>query len=324
MRIAIVSSTAVESPPKRYGGLERVAYDLARDLAELGHDVTLFAKPGSQKPGAGNLVEVQDEWDALGDGFDILHSHGWKMPAWKLLHDDPNARALHTWHGENLGLRFPNLPRLNLVGISKFQADMLSAWTGRDVPYVYNGVDLDLYPLYTGERGPDPIYINRVSPEKGLHVAALACNRAGLGLDIVGTERLVRDPEYVGWMMRQCDGVRFRFWGEVGHEVKLELLQRARCLVWATPGWEEPFGLGPCEAMAVGTPVVALRRGALNETIREGGILVDSIGDLEYAIGEASRIAPEACRANAERFSIRRMTEGYLGLYQRLLENGGW
>jgi len=54
--------------------------------------------------------------------------------------------------------------------------------------------------------------------------------------------------------------------GEVGGQQKLDLLMRARCLIFPIQ-WDEPFGLVLIEAMSCGTPVVALRRGSVPELV---------------------------------------------------------
>ena len=110
-------------------------------------------------------------------------------------------------------------------------------------------------------------------------------------------------------------GDDIEYLGEVSHEEKVRLLQRARCTLFPI-AWEEPFGLVMIESMACGTPVVATRFGAVPEVIGdggEGGIIVDDLEDMASAVAVADEIDPAACRAYAEeRFSERRMVRSYL------------
>lgn len=92
-------------------------------------------------------------------------------------------------------------------------------------------------------------------------------------------------------------------------------MQQARAFVFAA---EEDFGIVPLEAQACGTPVVALRRGGLAETIRglesasptgvffqvqTPAAIAEGIRQFEAA---RERIKPEECRENALRFSAER------------------
>ena len=86
--------------------------------------------------------------------------------------------------------------------------------------------------------------------------------------------------------------------------------------------WPEPFGLVMIEAMANGTPIIAVRRGSVPEIIDEGltGFVVDSV---ERAVAAIPRVAAldrsEVRRCFEERFSVRRMARDYIGLYDDVL-----
>ena len=86
--------------------------------------------------------------------------------------------------------------------------------------------------------------------------------------------------------------------------------------------WEEPFGLVVIEAMACGTPVVALRRGAVPELIVHGqtGIIVDDPDEMADGIAQARRLDPAMCRKHVEtNFTVEVMAEGYEEVYRRVL-----
>src|SRR5262249_9738637 len=98
------------------------------------------------------------------------------------------------------------------------------------------------------------------------------------------------------------------------------LLSAARCLL--VPSLVAETGsLVAIEALARGTPVVAFPAGALADIVEPGitGFLVSDTRDMAQAIAAATTIDPERCRAAArERFSLDRMVEQYLALYERL------
>jgi glycosyltransferase involved in cell wall biosynthesis len=110
--------------------------------------------------------------------------------------------------------------------------------------------------------------------------------------------------------------------GEADGPTKKELLAKARCLI-VPIRWEEPFGLVMVEAMACGTPVVALRRGAVPEVVADGvtGIVCDDPADLPQAIGRADELNPASCRQRAhQRFDVAVLAASYERVYRRLLD----
>jgi glycosyltransferase involved in cell wall biosynthesis len=118
----------------------------------------------------------------------------------------------------------------------------------------------------------------------------------------------------------RLDGERV-FVGAVGGLRKRVLLARARALV--VPSLiDATSSLAAMEALACGTPVIAMRRGALPEIVEHGvtGFLVDGFLDMVDAIARADTISADACRAAAERrFDGRVMNRAYLELYERIL-----
>jgi glycosyltransferase involved in cell wall biosynthesis len=79
------------------------------------------------------------------------------------------------------------------------------------------------------------------------------------------------------------------------------------------------------EAMACGTPVVAFRRGAVPEVMRDGvsGYVVDTIDGAVEATARALELPRKRCRAYFEgRFSAPRMANDYVAVYERLMAAG--
>jgi len=159
-----------------------------------------------------------------------------------------------------------------------------------------------------------------LSEEKGIHICIDLAKKHGFKLDVAGTEKLVKNPDFTARILQSMDGDQIRYWGDVGMEIKVPLLQKAKALLWQAP-WLEPLGLGVIESMACGTPVIALRMGALSETVNEGGVLIDRPSQLPEALERIEDITPEECRQNAERFSIEKSAARYLELFERLIRS---
>lgn len=329
MQIALISSGAIPTPPPagRYGGLERVVWLLACGLAAAGHEVALFAAPGSQVPPGGALIPYQrgqdiiDQHTSILAAADIVHDHGWELLSWWWAATHPTQPVVQTWHGPSLGptaqWRQPP-PSLKVVGLSRWHAWRLSAELGVDVPFIYNGVDIDAIPCRPAPQPHGPLLsLNRVDPAKGHHFARRVARHLRRPLWIAGPTTGVPDTSYVRQQLATSDGVQVRFWGDVDDETKQMLWAAASVVLWLTPGYGEPFGLGVVESLAAGVPVIAWADGSLPELVPESaGALVRNPGDVRAAWQRTRRMAPAACREAAARFSPQGMVNSYLMLYR--------
>jgi glycosyltransferase involved in cell wall biosynthesis len=77
------------------------------------------------------------------------------------------------------------------------------------------------------------------------------------------------EREYVRTLIEPRLGPDVTIFGTADATAKRNLLARAAALVFPIQ-WDEPFGMVMIEAMACGTPVVALRRGAVPEVVVDG------------------------------------------------------
>lgn len=331
MKISVISSDALPShPPGGYAGLEVITFTLAQGLAALGHAVTLFALSGSDKPNGCELIEFDSivdlgKYKELFAEQDCLTDHSWQKAIWSLRAENPQIKGIATHHAQHISYSPPPLKRPNLVGLTHFHAGMLQGMVGVPVRHVYNGIALDYYPLSRKRRSNRLLYLNRLHPEKGAHFHIALARLVGLPLDLIGTESYrFCPPEYIELILRRCDGKKYKLWGDPGQDIKVELLQKAKCLLWITPDFNEPFGMGLIESMACGTPVIALNRGSTMELIREGGVVINHWVEFRDALKKIEEITPEMCRANAEQFSVENMCQGYLRLLEEVADGGGW
>jgi glycosyltransferase involved in cell wall biosynthesis len=131
------------------------------------------------------------------------------------------------------------------------------------------------------------------------------------------------DEEYFTEAIRprlQRPGVTFV--GEINEHDKPEFLGHARALLFPID-WPEPFGLVMIEAMACGTPVIAFRRGSVEEVIDPGvtGFVVDTVDEAVEALAALETFDRTRCRAVFDRrFSAERMAREYVDVFAALAE----
>jgi glycosyltransferase involved in cell wall biosynthesis len=339
LRIGIVAPVWRPVPPERYGSIEWVVSLLADGLTELGHDVVLFASGGSFS--RARLVMTTDEpqtfkegrtlpelahtlvaWSHSGD-FDLVNDHSGLLAA--AMTDLARSPVCHTVHDpltDGLADTYRLVASLNshlrLISNSQKQRE-----PAPDLPWLANcpnALDLDAYPFAAGS-GEYLAFLGRISPEKGAAEAITVARELGVPLRIAGKMHEASERDYFTREIAPYLGDGVEYLGEVTHEEKVRLLQGARATLCPLR-WEEPFGLVMIESMACGTPVVALRRGAVEEVVAHGlsGVIVDDDVELAGGVGVAEGLSRAACRDwVAEHFSDQRMVRRYLEAYRLLL-----
>ncbi len=360
MRIALIAPIYEPCPPTGYGGIELVVSLLADRLVAAGHDVTLFATGDSrttadlrfrepkarrtlrQMPrsrsevcewqGADLAAEMLHIADALRSAseFDIIHNHaGYGGISMANLVDTPVVSTLHgPFTDDNRGF-FSVMRRHPYVAISGAQRDSGADLGLNIVGVVHNGIETSWFDREpeTPDVVPDGwwkeylLFLGRVSPEKGTHIAIEAARRTRRPLLIAGKVDIVDRAYWEEKVQPYIDGEQIVFVGEVGGERKLEVLQGALALLHPVQ-WPEPFGLVMPEAMACGTPVIAYPRGSVPEVVDEGvtGFICDDLDSLAEAVEQAHKLDPERIQAVCrERFDADHMTAGYLEVYRRIL-----
>ncbi|MDQ3810961.1 MAG: glycosyltransferase family 4 protein [Chloroflexota bacterium] len=349
MRIAQVAPPLESVPPQRYGGTERVVATLTEELVRRGHDVTLFAA-GTSRTSA-RLVPVVPNgvwhqrppykdfgpfWSItvgrvlrqVGD-FDVIHSH-LDYAGFALARAAPPP-VLSTLHGRldlpELGPVFEEFDEVPLVSISNAQREPVPRANWIDT--VYHGIDVDEY-TFRPEPGHYLAFLGRISADKGVDAAIRIAEQAGVPLRIAARMPLrhKENPEvrrdwtyYENEVQPLLQGPDVALIGQVGGSQKDAFLGNALALLFPI-NWPEPFGLVMIEALATGTPVLALARGSVPEIITHGetGFVGDSEADLVEAVARAPFIDRRRCRQEVEqRFSAAAMTEQYERVYARLV-----
>jgi glycosyltransferase involved in cell wall biosynthesis len=182
---------------------------------------------------------------------------------------------------------------------------------------VYNGIDLALYPLQRSG-GTDLIFLGRIHPDKGVHLAIEVARQSGLPLLIAG---IVQDQEYFHRQVEpHIDNEQIRYIGPVDVQGKNELFARARALLHLNT-IPERFGLVLAEANAAGVPVIAMDLGSCREVIQEGqtGFLVNNVNEAVRALERVSEIDRDECRKRVQQcFSIETMVKAYERVYSKV------
>ncbi|HLJ72788.1 MAG TPA: glycosyltransferase, partial [Roseiarcus sp.] len=250
---------------------------------------------------------------------DLVHLHGVDFGAYCPA-SGATLVTLHlplSWYDPN-SLR-PARADLWLNGVSQSQTRSAPA-EARLLPPIDNGVDVEALAARCGKRR-FVLFLGRLCPEKGAHIAIAAARRASLPLIIAGqTFRYAEHERYFAEEIRPHLGPACRFAGPLNFARKRRFLTAARCV--ALPSLvPETSSLVAMEALACGTPVVAFRAGALADIVAHGrtGFLVETAEEMAEAMIEAAALDPDTCREEARaRFSNRRMTAAYLDLYARI------
>jgi glycosyltransferase involved in cell wall biosynthesis len=336
MRIAIIAPLDIRVPPVAYGGTELVVSLLTEALVNRGHDVTLFAS-GDSVTGARlhaviphflrgtnrskALLNLLNTVSCLSqaDRFDIIHNHTGEGMATASLIKTPMLTTLHGHLDEDWRLAFSRY-RGWYNTISQSAQALLPAHEGF-AGVVYNAIDVQSYPFNAGHREPHLLFLSRMSPEKGPHLAIEVARRLGCKLVLAGNVDAVDEEFFKAVVFPQVDGDQIQYVGEADYHLKRELLAQAYCLL-APLTWSEPFGLFMAEAMACGTPVIAFGRGAAPEVVKHGatGLIVNSLEEMAEAVSRVHTIDPHRCRAHVERhFDVPIMTDRYLATYEFVL-----
>ncbi|HEX6577444.1 MAG TPA: glycosyltransferase family 4 protein [Jiangellaceae bacterium] len=342
LRVAVVAPPWFPVPPTGYGGIESVCAGLVDGLVDLGHDVTLIGA-GEDNTDATRFFAATEEpqSDRVGDvltevrhsaaasrvladlDVDVIHDHtaagplvaaGMAIPTILTAHG-PVDGELGDYYGDVSGY-FSHLgENLTFVAISDSQRagapDL--PWAGT----VYNGVRVSDHD-FRRDKDDFVLFLGRCCADKAPELAVRAARDAGRRLVALTKCREPDEKEYFERVVEPLLDDDVEWLEEPPKERKHDYLARARALVMPIQ-WDEPFGMVMIEALASGTPVVALRRGAVPEIVEDGvnGFICDDADELPAAIERTDEIDPDTCRqVVVDRFSIESMARGYEQVYR--------
>jgi glycosyltransferase involved in cell wall biosynthesis len=336
LRIGVVAPPWIPVPPETYGGTELVTDILCRGFREAGHHVALFASGDSTCPvericPMDRAVLPPDKYKehihlaavlrkASELKLDIIHSHLEGLQPYAPLLPCPVVCTLHVDVTETRRQYFLANQKVHYVAVSENQ--------GASFPFpvtvIHHGIELERYP-FRKEKEQYLAFLGEISRRKGADAAVKAWMTLAVPVKIAGYVPPAEEEWFKKWVMPRLREGCLEYLGPVGFKQKVDILSRAGALLCPIR-WQEPFGLVVAEAMACGTPVVGMRRGAFPELIEDGvtGFLCDDAEDILSAAGRVGDLAPEDCRRQAEeQFDSKKMVSGYLELFEKILAGQG-
>jgi glycosyltransferase involved in cell wall biosynthesis len=337
LRVAHVGPVATRIPPPKSGSVQEMTSLLTEGLVAHGLDVTLFATGDSitrarlhatfphgywhdEQMWPWELYEMLNLAAAVerARDFDIIHYEAayYPMslaftrlsptPIVQTLHHSPSSAELNLWR---------HYPEARYIAISREQARLLSGLN--IVGTVLHGIDTDRFAF---RETPDEylLFLGRFTEGKGPVQAIEVARRAGLKLILAAAE----EPYYHEHVAPYIDGTAIVYYGEADFEAKVRLYGGARALLYPIQAGE-PFGLVLAEAMACGTPVAALDRGAVREVIDDGitGIIFDDLTEMADGLPRVLALDRRRVREHAvARFGADRMVREYAAIYERVVK----
>lgn len=342
MRIAIVAEPFVAIPPKKYGGIERVIYQLIRGLKELGHDVVLLA-PGDSEVDCELIPICKKHFffgmtekeqlrireknkvvrkktlailDTIKHSVDIIHSHGMDLSS---IEDTPTVTTLHGMFTLKQMKYFENRKNENWISISNNQREPFP-----DLNYlatVYNGLDPSDFPIIKNHK--DYVcFIGRFDREKAPHLAIEYARAINLPLKLAGKIDFQGKDYFDKHIKPYLKDPDIEYLGELALKEKIDLMGNALCNIHPT-NFREPFGLTVLEAAYMGTPTLAIKRGSMPEIIEQDrtGVLVEDIHEGYFKIDTLRNIDRKYVADRARLlFNYQKMAAEYVKAYTSAIE----
>ena len=336
LRIAHVAPVATTIPPPKSGSVQTMTSLLTEGLVANGHDVTLFATGDSTTAAKLHATYSRGYWHDLtmwpwelyemlniaaaverADQFDIIHYQAQyypmslafarlsPVPIVQTLHHAPSASEVKLWQ------RYPEAP---FIAISQEQARLL---TGLNlVGVVLHSVDTDRF-AFCADPDDYLLFLGRFTEGKGVLQAIEVARQVGMRLVLAAAE----ERYFHEHVAAHVDGRQIVYVGEADFDAKVRLYGGARALLYPVQAGE-PFGLVLAEAMACGTPVAALDRGAVREIVDDGitGGVFHTAAAMADGLDRVLRLDRHRIRQHAvARFGVDRMVAEYLATYRRIL-----
>ena len=332
-RIAVLSPIAWRTPPRQYGAWETVASNIAEGLVARGWDVTLFAtrdsitkarlhgvvdkgyeEDSSADPKVLEYLHISEAFEHAGE-FDLIHSHyDFMALSYSRLVKTPVLTTIHGFSSPKIMPAYQKYHDGYFVSIS----DSDRAPELNYLATVYNGIDLSLY-KFQDTPGEHLVFLGRIHPDKGVHLAIAVARLSGRPLLIAG---IIQDQKYFREQVEPYLDSTIRYVGPVDVPCKNELFSNAFALLHLNT-IPERFGLVLVEANAAGVPVIAMNLGSCREVIKDGqtGFLVENVNDAVRALTRVAEIDRRDCRARVQQhFSVETMVAAYEHVYESIFE----
>ncbi len=342
MKIAILSTNIEQVPPVGYGGTELIVHLLTESLVEKGHDVTLFAPATSitkarhvacvNKPLRLDDTIPMRRWQAydiitmqtlakMQNEFDIIHNHmGYQALPFLNYFKTKVVSTLHNPIRDYCAPIYFYYGNLPYVAISNSYKEKNYPEKLNYVDVIYNGIDINLFPLKTNLNPQYFLFIGRICQDKGTAIAINIARKLNIPLKIAGKVD-VSDLEYFNTLVKPYLNSTIEYIGEVNHAEKIALYNNAIAVLYPI-AFAEPFGLVMVESLATGTPVLAFNQGSVSEILEDGitGIVANTEAQIIEKFPLLEKINKDTLRRRViDKFTKEKMIDNYLKLYFKLL-----
>ena len=336
MKIAMLSPVAWRTPPRHYGPWENVASLLTEGLVAAGQDVTLFATAESQTsaklqavcpkgyeedqgiiPKVWECLHISELFDHAGE-FDIIHNHFDFLPlTYSGLTTTPVVTTIHGFSSPGI------LPVYRKYNKKSFYVSISNADRAPDLDYIktiHHGIDISQFDF---QPRPDDylLFFGRFHHDKGAREAIEIARMCGRKLVMAG---IIQDMDYFEKYIKPfIDNRQVIYAGSAGPEKRNHLMGKAAALLHPI-NFNEPFGLSVIEAMACGTPVIAISRGSMPELIEDGrnGFLIFNNDEAAGAVDRVKELDRSDCRKTVEdHFTVDRMVTEYIQVYKMIIRS---
>ena len=335
MRIALIAPPFISVPPKLYGGTELFIAHLAEGLKRKGIDVVVYANGESTVNAEVRWLYSKSQWplgaevfsnmkdlnqaawaiaDAIQD-CDIVHLNSAPGLSASRFTRTPFVYTVHHPHEQGLSTFYAYYPRVEYVTISDFQRSRECMPRMRTI---HHGIKLEDYP-FREKKQPYLSFIGRLAPVKGAHIAIQVAKNTGIPLKIAGEVQPLFKAYYETEIAPHIDGSFIEYIGQADLATKNDLLGNSLAMLFPIQ-WNEPFGLVMIEAMACGTPVIALKGGSVPEVVIDGvtGYVCatrEQMEDRVRNLGTRAAAIRQHVKAN---FSVDVMVKKYIALYESI------
>ena len=338
MKIGLIAPPFISVPPADYGGTELFVAHLAEGLRKSGMDVVVYTNGDSTVDIERRWIFDHSQWpikspehawikqlnheswavqDALKD-CQILHVQSAQAITMSRFVRHPTILTLHGPHDAALSDLYSYFPDVSYVSISDFQGSQESMPRIRTI---HHGIDVSQY-RFVAQKQRYMSFIGRIAPIKGVHLAIDVARRTGIPLKIAGDIQPINREYFENKIKPQLDGSLVEYIGLANVEVKNELLGNSMAMLFPIQ-WNEPFGLVMVEAMACGTPVLAMPGGSVPEVVQDGisGYVCRNVREMTNRVKNLQIDPATVRRYVEENFSIERMAKQYAELYEEAIRS---
>jgi glycosyltransferase involved in cell wall biosynthesis len=336
VKVALILPPFIPVPPPDYGGTELFVAQLIEGLGRANIDVALYATGDSTVDTERHSLYATSEWpikvpeqawireinhtswaiEHAARSCDIIHVQSAQGLVFSRFNSRPFVMTLHGPHEPHLSDFYSYYPDVQYVAISNAQAAQEKM---PRICTIHHGIDLDLY-KYVPKKQHYLSFIGRIAPIKGTHIAIDVARRTGIPLKIAGEVQPIYKEYFERKIKPEIDGTFIDYVGPANLKAKNELLSNSMAMLFPIQ-WSEPFGLVMVEAMACGTPVIAMPGGSVPEVVKEGvsGHICRSVREMTKRLHDLKLDPGKVRQYVAENFSIDRMVSQYAVVYEKRL-----